>query len=110
MSAIAYRERRFRRLPMTRRFRSAGPLTYVFLVLVAAASAFPLYWSLVVASHDNAAVAEYPPVMSPGGQLWHNVGRLFNSGEVNVDFWVALTNSAIVESSSTRSRRIVNRS
>jgi cellobiose transport system permease protein len=81
---------------LSRRLRSAGPLTYVFLLLVAAASAFPLYWSLVIASHDNSAVAAYPPVLEPGRQLWHNIGRLFNSGEVNVEFWAALTNSAIV--------------
>jgi cellobiose transport system permease protein len=79
-----------------RQLRAAGPLTYVFLLLVAAASAFPLYWSLVVASHDNAAVAAYPPVLRPGSELWHNIARLFNSGEVNVDFWGALINSAIV--------------
>src|SRR5439155_5845106 len=65
-------------------------------ILIAAASAFPLYWSFVVASHDNSAVSEYPPVLTPGNQLWHNIGRLFNSGEVNVDFWLALTNSLIV--------------
>jgi cellobiose transport system permease protein len=86
---------------LNRRFRSAGPLTYIFLVLVAAASAFPLYWSLVVASHDNAAVSAYPPVMRPGSELWHNIDRLFNSGEVNVSFWTALVNSAIVASTVT---------
>src|SRR4029434_7991894 len=73
----------------------------VFLILVAAASAFPLYWSLVVASHDNAAVSASPPVMRPSSELWHNVDRLFNSGEVNVNFWTALVNSAIVASTVT---------
>ena len=34
---------------------------YVFLILVVLVSLFPLYWSLVVASHDNSAVAAYPP-------------------------------------------------
>ena len=86
---------------LNRRLRSAGPLTYIFLVLVAAASAFPLYWSLVVASHDNSAVSAYPPVMRPGSELWHNIDRLFNSGEVNVNFWTALVNSAIVASTVT---------
>jgi cellobiose transport system permease protein len=85
-----------RRRQLGRRFQQAGPGTYIFLILVAAASAFPLYWSFVVASHDNSAVSEYPPVLTPGSQLWHNIGRLFNSGEVNVDFWAALTNSLIV--------------
>jgi cellobiose transport system permease protein len=101
MASIAYAEAVQRRRFLNRRFRSAGPLTYIALVLVAAASAFPLYWSLVVASHDNAAVSAYPPVLRPGSQLWHNIDRLFNSGEVNVDFWTALINSAIVASTVT---------
>jgi cellobiose transport system permease protein len=67
-------------------------------VLVAVISIFPLYWSLVVASHDNSAIAAYPPVLTPGTQLWHNIKRLFDSGEVNVDFWKALINSFVVAS------------
>jgi cellobiose transport system permease protein len=81
-----------------RRFGSAGPFTYLFLILVALLSIFPLYWSFVVASHDNSAVSEYPPVLTPGNQLWHNISRVFNSGEVNVNFWTALLNSAFVAS------------
>jgi cellobiose transport system permease protein len=87
---------RSRRQQRGRRFQQAGPGTYLFLILVAAASAFPLYWSFVVASHDNSAVSSYPPVLTPGGELWHNITRLFNSGEVSVNFWTALINSAIV--------------
>jgi cellobiose transport system permease protein len=89
---------RGRRRQLSRKLGAAGPMTYVFLIVVAAASAFPLYWSLVVASHDNSAVAAYPPVLTPGHELWHNLHRLFDSGEVNVDFWTALMNSAIVAS------------
>jgi cellobiose transport system permease protein len=101
VSAIAYRQARARtgRRYLARRFHRAGPLTYLFLVLVAAASLFPLYWSLVVASHDNAAVAAYPPVLTPGHELFHNIRRLFDSGEVNVSFWAALVNSTIVAAS-----------
>jgi cellobiose transport system permease protein len=99
MAAVAHEARvRGRRRPLSRRLGAAGPFTYLFLILVAVASAFPLYWSLVVASHDNSAVAAYPPVLTPGNQLWHNLHRLFNSGEVNVDFWTALVNSTIVAS------------
>ena len=65
----------------------AGRFTYVVLIVVALVSLFPLYWSLVVASHDNSAVSAYPPVLTAGPQLFHNIARLFNSGEVNVDFW-----------------------
>lgn len=99
MSAVAVRVARRRRLG--RRLEGAGPLSYLFLVLVSAASLFPLYWSFVVASHDNSAVSAYPPVLTPGGELWHNVKRLFDSGEVNVDFWRALVNSTLVATSVT---------
>ena len=85
-----------RRFARSRHFQSAGPFTYLFLLLIAVLSFFPLYWSVVVASHDNSAIAEYPPVMTPGDQLFHNIGRVFNSGEVSINFWTALINSAIV--------------
>jgi cellobiose transport system permease protein len=94
-SAIPHRRSRKH---ASRRFQSAGPLTYLFLILVGLASIFPLYWSFVVASHDNSAIGAYPPVVTPGHNLFHNIHRLFNSGIVNVDFVKALTNSTIVAS------------
>jgi cellobiose transport system permease protein len=97
MSAVAYPGGR-RNHRISRRLGSAGPLTYLVLVVAALASLFPLYWSFVVASHDNSAVAASPPVLTPGNELWHNLQRLFDSGEVNVNFWTALINSAIVAS------------
>jgi cellobiose transport system permease protein len=87
--------RRTRRA-VARRLDNAGPLTYLFLVLVVVASVFPLYWSLVVASHTNAAVYEYPPKLLPGANLFHNIHRLFNTDVVNIDFAKALVNSTIV--------------
>jgi cellobiose transport system permease protein len=101
MAAVAVPRPSSRRKHLSRRFHRAGPLTYVFLILVAAGSLFPLYWSLVVASHDNSAVSAYPPVLTPGHELWHNIRRLFDSGEVNVNFWTALVNSTIVAASVT---------
>ena len=89
------------RAQVYRRFRGPGPFTYVLLALLAILSIFPLYWSFVVASHDTATASSYPPVLTPGSQLFHNIGRLFNSGEVNVDFWAALVNSFIVAGSVT---------
>src|SRR5438094_218239 len=83
-------------MTLSRRFESAGPLTYVFLLGIAIFSIFPLYWSIVIASHDNSAISAYPPVTTPGSQLFHNIARVFNSGEVNISFWTALINSAIV--------------
>src|SRR5204863_8293245 len=96
LSTFAYRVRPQARRIRRRSYRRAGPLTYVFLLLLAVGSAFPLYWSFVVASHDNSALGAYPPVLTPGGHLWSNVRRLFDAGIVNVDFWTALANSAIV--------------
>jgi len=100
MASVAYPVEAKRRF-VSRRLGSAGPFTYIALILVALISLFPLYWSLVVASHDNSAIAASPPVLTPGGQLWHNLSRLFNSGEVNVNFWTALVNSAIVAATVT---------
>jgi cellobiose transport system permease protein len=96
--ATARRRTRRARRATSRRFENAGPLTYLFLILVVLFSLFPLYWSLVVASHTNAAVYQYPPKLLPGSNLFHNIHRLFNSGIVNVDFARALVNSAIVSS------------
>jgi cellobiose transport system permease protein len=104
VSALTYAvARRRQRKVVARRFETAGVGTYVFLVLVAAASIFPLYWSFVVASHDNSAIGAYPPVITPGGNLFHNIRRLFDAGIVNVDFVQALTNSFIVASVVTAS-------
>lgn len=105
MTALPYRIRtgtatRRARLRLRRR---GGALTYVFLLLMVVFSAFPLYWSFVVASHDNSALGAYPPVLTPGGNFRDNVDRLFNAGIVNVDFATALVNSAIVASVVTAS-------
>src|SRR5881394_4417050 len=100
VSSATPRRRRSQRA-VARRFDSAGPGTYLFLIVVVALSLFPLYWSLVVASHDNAAVYAYPPKLWPGANLFHNIHRLFNSDLVTVDFAKALVNSAIVSSAVT---------
>ena len=96
MSVLPYR---LRTQPRARRgggYRRGGPLTYVLLLVLVGFSVFPLYWSFVVASHDNSALGAYPPVLAPGGNFRDNVDRLFNAGIVNVDFAKALVNSAIV--------------
>ncbi|HWL32166.1 MAG TPA: carbohydrate ABC transporter permease [Gaiellaceae bacterium] len=98
MTAIPYRARAATRSRRRRNYRRGGVWTYVFLLLLTAFSIFPLYWSFVVASHDNSALGAYPPVLTPGGNFRDNVDRLFNAGIVNVDFAKALINSAIVAS------------
>lgn len=68
------------------------PLTYLTLVAVAFFSAFPVYWSVIVSSHDNAALAEVPPPLLPGGNFFANVQRVFDTAP----FALALLNSFVV--------------
>ncbi len=70
----------------------ARRLTYLTLMAVAFFSALPLYYSVVVASRDNAALAEIPPPLLPGGNFLANVSRVF----ATVPFALALANSVLV--------------
>ncbi|WP_326566089.1 carbohydrate ABC transporter permease [Amycolatopsis rhabdoformis] len=72
--------------------RRAGAWVYVVLVGVVGASVFPLYWSFVISTRDNAAIGETSPLLLPGGHLFENVRRVF----ATVDFWLAIGNSLIV--------------
>lgn len=76
---------------MIRRGR-AGAWVYAVLVGLVASSLFPLYWSFVVSTRDNAAIGETSPLLLPGGHLFDNVQRVFTT----VDFWLAIGNSLIV--------------
>ncbi len=76
---------------MIRRGR-AGAWVYAVLVGLVAASLFPLYWSFVVSTRDNAAIGETSPLLLPGGHLFDNIQRVFTT----VDFWLAIGNSLIV--------------
>jgi cellobiose transport system permease protein len=72
----------------------AGRLTYLTLVAVLFFSVFPLYFSLVVASQDNAALGRVPPPVVPGANLITNVKRVFDT----VPFDLALLNSLLAAS------------
>ncbi len=72
--------------------RLRGGLATAVLLVVVLASLFPLYWSVVVASHDNADVAGRVPPLLPGGELPGHVREVFAA----VDFLAALRNSAVV--------------
>jgi cellobiose transport system permease protein len=69
-------------------------LTYVVLTLTLLASAFPIYWTFVVASSTNDVIADVPPPLVPGGHLMENVRAVFDNDAAN--FAKALVNSAIV--------------
>ncbi|MFE5258633.1 carbohydrate ABC transporter permease [Streptomyces coelicoflavus] len=75
------------------RLDKAGPFAYAILAAITAASVFPLYWSFVVASHDdNSVLAGSTPPLVPGGHLIENIQRVFELSS----FWQALGNSFIV--------------
>ncbi|MEV0198106.1 carbohydrate ABC transporter permease [Nonomuraea sp. NPDC050691] len=70
-------------------------LRHLTLVAVVFFSAFPLYYSVVVASRHNSALAQVPPPLLPGGNLLANVTRVFDT----VPFGLALLNSVLVAGS-----------
>lgn len=72
--------------------RVAGPWTYAALIAVLAGSAFPVYWSFVVSSQTPDAIDSVPPVLVPGGHLFANIARVFDT----TDFALALMNSIVV--------------
>lgn len=74
--------------------RRAHPLTYLTLIAFLFFSAFPLYYSLIVASMDNSALGQVPPPLFPGTHLVENIRRVFDT----VAFGKALINSVIVSS------------
>ncbi|MBG0824334.1 carbohydrate ABC transporter permease [Planomonospora sp. ID91781] len=77
--------------------RTAGFWTYAALIAFLLGSLFPVYWSLVVASHDNDAIGKVPPVLTPGGHLFENIARVFDT----TAFGQALFNSFLVSSTVT---------
>ncbi|MFF9643012.1 carbohydrate ABC transporter permease [Kitasatospora aureofaciens] len=88
-----------RRRAGARGLTGAGPFTYAVLILVAALSLFPLYWTLVGASTSGSRIAQTPPPLLPGGNLWHNLDIAWNQ----VHMGRALLNSVVVASCVTAS-------
>ncbi|MGW0519520.1 carbohydrate ABC transporter permease [Crossiella sp. NPDC003009] len=72
--------------------RRPGFLVYGLLSAFLLASVFPLYFSFVVASKDNSAIGDKVPPLIPGGNLFANIARVFDT----VDFWLAIQNSLII--------------
>ncbi|MET0425616.1 MAG: carbohydrate ABC transporter permease [Actinoplanes sp.] len=69
-------------------------VTYLTLAAVLLISAFPVYWMFVIATSNDAAVAESPPSVLPGGQLMTNLHEVFTLNEVF--FAASLINSVVV--------------
>ena len=72
----------------------AGWGTYVVLTLVTIVSVFPLYYTLVMASHTNAEMARRVPPMLPNGSLFSNLDKALKIAPLNK----GLINSFIVSS------------
>ncbi|MEQ6896356.1 carbohydrate ABC transporter permease [Microbacterium sp. KR10-403] len=72
--------------------RRPGWFSYTLVVVFFVAGAYPLYWSFVMGSRDNAAMTQTWPPLLPGGQFWKNVAVVFDT----IDFWKALGNSIVV--------------
>jgi cellobiose transport system permease protein len=77
--------------------RRPGPLLYLTMIALVFFSAFPLYYSVVVASSTNSVLSDVPPPFLFGGHYIENLRRAFDT----VDFVKALTNSFIVSGSIT---------
>ncbi|MGY0231927.1 carbohydrate ABC transporter permease [Longispora urticae] len=76
------------------RLWQASPLTYLALVLAVVLSAFPIYWTFIVASRSNDAINDVPPPLLPGGHLADNASRLLANDDAL--FLYGLANSLIV--------------
>ncbi|MGH8889235.1 MAG: carbohydrate ABC transporter permease [Acidothermaceae bacterium] len=76
---------------------SAGPYTYVILAIVVIISVFPLYYTLIIASHTNHDMAATPPPFVPNASVFHNI-RLALHQQPLVK---AMVNSLIVAGSIT---------
>ena len=76
---------------------SAGRGTYALLAFVTIISVFPIYWSLVSASGDNASINSAPPTLLPGGHLAQNIARVF----ADTDMRLAIVNSTLVSATVT---------
>ena len=69
-----------------------GFLTYGLLFAFFLASAYPLWWSVIIGSRSNSALAGTWPPLLPGGTFWSNAGE----GLDTIPFWLALGNSVLI--------------
>lgn len=74
-----------------------GILTYSILIAFFLVSAFPLWWSFVIASRQSSDVNLVPPALLPGPNFLDNVTKVFTT----VPFVQALINSIIISGAIT---------
>ncbi|HEX7740405.1 MAG TPA: carbohydrate ABC transporter permease [Marmoricola sp.] len=70
----------------------AGWVTYAVIIIVTLVSVFPLYYTIVMASHTNAEMAAAHPPWRPTNSLWHNIHTALQMAPLNK----GLINSLIV--------------
>jgi cellobiose transport system permease protein len=75
----------------------AGWPTYLILLVITVVSVFPLYYTIVMASHTNAEMAAETPPMLPTRDLFHNIRLALEMAPLNK----GLVNSVIVSGSVT---------
>ncbi|MEE6263612.1 carbohydrate ABC transporter permease [Plantactinospora sonchi] len=84
--------RRRRRTVPGAQLWQASPLTYLALILGSVLSIFPIIWSFLIASKDNSAVYEMPPL--PGDKFGDNISRMLANEDAA--FLYGLANSFVV--------------
>ncbi|GHG69969.1 carbohydrate ABC transporter permease [Streptomyces griseocarneus] len=78
--------------PAAGRQLRAGPVAYAVLALFTAGSLFPLVWTAVAASRDNARLARTPPPLWFGDRLLENLGTAWSDANMGL----ALLNTTFV--------------
>ncbi len=76
---------------------SAGRFTYVIVSIVALVSIFPLYYTIVMASHTNSEMAKAVPPFLPNGSFFTNIKAALKLAPLNK----GLINSLIVSGAIT---------
>jgi cellobiose transport system permease protein len=71
--------------------------TYTVITLVTIVSVFPLYYTIVMASHTNAEMAASTPPLLPSSSLWDNMRQALKLAPLNL----GLVNSLIVSGAVT---------
>ena len=75
----------------------AGPLTYVMLMLTTALFVMPFYYMIVAGSRPMSEMAQSPPPLTPGPDLWSNIQKALDQQSIGL----AIMNSLIVSSAIT---------
>jgi cellobiose transport system permease protein len=78
------------------KLRRVSRTTYIILSAFLFFSGFPLYYSLVVASHDNGVLGQVPPPLLLGDQLFTNIRRVFDTVAFGKAMWNSVLVSAVI--------------